>query len=167
MEDHDCYQSSESNQVCWLLLFKSPILGGIRIILNTSFGLFLWLCLPQKVHYFTPYWAWKPQGLNLLFKCNFKHISRAIFVWSIDFGRDLVVTFISNAGASAPKQCAVGQVMIIPPHTLYAPPGMALNSPGMISSSHTDIPLIDTLMAKSLWWDTHSRVKGWGSNRDR
>lgn len=48
----------------------------------------------------------------------------------------------SNTGASAPKQSAVGREMIIPPHTLFSTPvGMALNSLGMISTSHTEIPL--------------------------
>ena len=37
-----------------------------------------------------------------------------------------------------PKQSAVGEMMIIP-HTLY-PMGMALNSLGMINTSHTEIP---------------------------
>ncbi len=36
-----------------------------------------------------------------------------------EIGKNSFLTFISNTCASAPKQSAVGQVMIIPPNTLY------------------------------------------------
>lgn len=48
------------------------------------------------------------------------------------------LTLISNTTTSSPQQFAVGQVMRTP-DTYDTPMGMALNSLGMISTSHTDI----------------------------